>query len=65
MNKRTLILERARLRLLEAEKTAIEEKRKLDTASAIASHIDDGKVRLFFEDGMLIIASLKNVQTLR
>lgn len=67
MNKRTLILERAMLRLAEAAEAAREEQQKMDYAHIIAHRIVENDVYFFLDtdDNSLIIASPKNCKTIR
>lgn len=67
MDKSTLILEKAMLRLAEAEKKSRDRQCKMDAAHLIAHKIVENDVYFFLDPelDLLVIASLKNVQTIR
>lgn len=66
MNKNALVLERAMLRIAEAEKCIREEQRKVDTVNTVANRIAENDVYFFLDpdSNELVIASLKSVETI-
>ncbi len=64
MNKRTLILEQAKLRLTKAQGTSKRNKQRTDMAHLVAARIIENDVYLYLDSKLLIVASLKSIKTI-